>query len=126
MAVKQREYLFSINEYKDPTVLTERKAIALMLVRLIMLEPGTDPLHPLMGVGIKKYRYSGVKDINKLCSEIESQIRTYLPEYQNATVSVEVTKEKLLNIEIAISDVVYVYESATSQIPIKLSDIENN
>ena len=126
MAIKQKVYLFSVNEFKEPSTLIDRQAIALSLMQLILLEPGTDPLHPSMGVGVKKYRFVTQDKIDTLCSEIQSQIQTYLPEYQNATVSVEVTKEKLLNISIAIDDAVYIYDSANSPVPITLNDIQNN
>ena len=53
--VKEREYLMSVNKINEPVVETEQRAIALLLLRLILLEPGSDPLHPDMGVGITKY-----------------------------------------------------------------------
>lgn len=125
MAIKQREYLFSVNEFKEPSKVINKSAIALLLVRLIMMDPGTDPLHPTMGVGIRKYRY-GLNNIDELKSEVEYQIDTFLPCFQNATVCIVITEEKTCNIEITIDDVVYVYDSSNSPIPIYLSDIQNN
>lgn len=125
MAIRQKEYLFSTNEFNEPAVLTEKAAIAILLVRLIMMDPGSDPLHPTMGVGIRKYRY-GFNNVDELQKEVETQIQTFLPCYQNATVVIIVSPDKTCNIEITINDVVYVYDSSIAPIPIKLSDIENN
>lgn len=124
MAIIQKEYLFSINEFKEPSKVVNRDAIALLLVRLIMMKPGTNPLHPDMGVGITEYRY-GLNNVSDLKRRVEDQIETYLPDFQNATVEIKVTEDKMCNIEISIDDVVYIYDSSTAPIPITLSDIKN-
>lgn len=124
MAIIQKEYLFSINEFKEPSKVVNRDAIALLLVRLIMMKPGTNPLHPDMGVGITNYRY-GLNNVSDLKRRVEDQIETYLPDFQNATVEIKVTEDKMCNIEISIDDVVYIYDSSTAPIPITLSDIQN-
>lgn len=124
MAIIQKEYLFSINEFKEPSKVVNRDAIALLLVRLIMMKPGTNPLHPDMGVGITDYRY-GLNNVSDLKRRVEDQIETYLPDFQNATVEIKVTEDKMCNIEISIDDVVYIYDSSTAPIPIALSDIQN-
>ena len=124
MAIKQREYLFSINDFKEPDTITGKRAIATLLVRLILMEPGKDPLHPTMGVNIRKYRF-GLNNVEDLRREVQSQIDTFLPCYQNASVEIKVTPQKTCNIEITINDVVYIYDSSQAPIPIKLSDIES-
>lgn len=125
MPIIQREYLFSVNEFKEPSKVENKSAIALSLVRLIMMDPGTDPLHPDMGVGIKKYRYGGAGNIEELRANIEKQIETYLPCYQTANVSIIVTPDKMCNIEITINDTVFVYDSTSAPIPIYLEDIQS-
>ena len=124
MAVKQREYLFSVNKFNEPEKVEGKNAIALVLVRLIMLDPGSDPLHPTMGVGIRKYRY-GLDNLDELRKTIEYQIETFLPDFQNAEVTLIRTPDHVCNIEITIDDVTYVYDSNTAPIPITLTDIEN-
>jgi hypothetical protein len=124
MAVRQREYLLSVNIYNEPAKAEQQSAIALLLIRLILLEPGSDPLHPLMGVGIRKYRYA-LNQLEELQKRIEDQIATYLPEYQNATVALIRTPDKLCNIEITIDDVTYVYDSSIAPIPISLEDVQS-
>lgn len=125
MAIRQREYLLSTNEFNEPGQLTGKAAIGILLVRLILMDPGTDPLHPTMGVGIRKYRH-GINNIDELRKIIQNQIETFLPCYQNATVAIIVNPDKTCNIEITINDVVYVYDSSIVPVPITLSDIENN
>ena len=91
---------------------------------LIMMEPGDDPLHPDMGIGIKTFRYSLTLD--QLAKRIEDQIATYLPFYQNVSVSIVRTQDKLCNIEIALGDTKYVYDSGSSSKPILLEDIQTS
>lgn len=123
MAVKQREYLFSVNEFNEPKKVENKSAIALLLVRLIMMDPGSDPLHPDMGVGIRNYRYSA-DNLEDLRSRVQTQIETYLPEFQNANVAIIRTPDKVCNIEISIDDITYVYDSSTAPIPITLDDVK--
>lgn len=124
MAVKEREYLLSINEFKEPRTVDKKRAIGLLLVRLIVMEPGSDPLHPTMGVGIRKYRY-GLNNLEELRSEVEYQINTFLPCFPNANVAIVYTPDKICSIEITINDIVYVYDTSKTSTPIKLIDIEN-
>lgn len=122
--VKQREYLLSVNMYNEPAKAEEKAAIALLLIRLILLDPGSDPLHPDMGVGIRKYRYA-LNQLDELQKRIEDQVAQYLPEYQQATVALIRTPDKLCNIEITMDNVTYVYDSSIAPIPISLEDIKN-
>ena len=122
MAVKRKEYLFSTNKYNEPVEVTGKSAIALLLVRLILLEPGSDPLHPDMGVGIKEYRYS-LTQLQDLKKKIEEQIELFLPDFQSASVSIVASNSKVCNIEISIDDTIYVYDSTTAPRPIRLTDI---
>lgn len=120
MAIMHCEYLFSINERNEPRVLKDTEAIGMYLIELITRNPGSDPLHPEMGVGIEKYRY-GLENLEDLRSNIEDQINTYLPMYAGADVSLIETPDHTINIEIAIDDVIYVYDSNSAPIPITLN-----
>lgn len=123
--VKKREYLCSVGQFNTPAVVEGRSAIGLLLIRLILLTPGSDPLHPTMGLGIADYRY-GWENSEELRSALEKQIETFLPEYSDATVLIITNPDKTMNIEISIDDVVYVYDSSTAPVPITLSDIQSN
>ena len=117
--IKEREYCMSIDNFKHPVVYKNQQAIAVLLTRLILLEPGSNPLHPDMGVGITKYRY-GVNNLEELKQNVHNQIVTYLPCFSSPIVNINITDDKLCNIEITIDDVVYVYDSSEAPIPITL------
>ena len=121
--IKEREYLLSTNSFKTPVVCTQKKAIGLLLVRLILLEPGSDPLHPDMGVGIRSYRYS-MNTLDKLKARVEEQIKNYLPCFPAANVTIINTPDHKCNIEITIDDTVYVYDSNEAPVPITLEDVK--
>lgn len=120
---KFKEYVLSFNDFNEPGVLEGKRAIGLLLVRLILMDPGTDPLHPDMGVGIRSYRFA-IGKLEQLRLSVEEQIATYLPEFQAASVAIIECPDKTCNIEITIDDTVYVYESATAPVPITLNDIQ--
>ena len=121
--VKNEEYCCSVNNINRPVELTGNEAIGTRLMNLIMMEPGDDPLHPDMGVGIKRYRYS-INTLDKLRERVEQQIATYLPFYQAAVVSIITTPDKICNIEITIGRTVYIYDSGNSSKPIVLDDLK--
>ena len=125
MAIKEKEYVLSVNKFKEPRSVEEHRAVGLLLVRLILMDPGCDPLHPKMGVAIRKYRY-GLNNIETLRKDVQDQIDTYLPCFPNATVNIIITPDKICNIEITIDEVKYVFDSAQSGIPITLNDIQIN
>ena len=89
-----------------------------------MMEPGDEPLHPDMGVGLKTFRY-GVNNLDKLKARVENQIATSLPFYQNVNVAIIRTPDKVCNIEITIGNTLYVYDSNEVTKPIKLEDIQS-
>ena len=53
-----KEYVIGTNDFKQPEEYLGKKAVGLLVERLLLLEPGTDPMRPEMGVGlVSKYRY---------------------------------------------------------------------
>lgn len=123
MSIKNREYCCSVSKINRPVVIEGNDAIGTRLMNLIMMEPGDDPLHPDMGVGIKSFRYS-LNTLDNLKKRIEEQINTYLPFYQGAVVSIVTTPDKICNIEISIGSTVYVYDSENASKPIVLTDLK--
>lgn len=124
MALKRKEYLLTVDKYNRPFSVTGNEAVSLNLVRLILLNPGSDPLHPEMGVGLKNYRYA--LSLSELTKRIEDQINTYLPQYTNASVDIIRTPDRVANIEITIDDTVYVYDSSNMPISIDLDQIQSS
>lgn len=122
MSIKNKEYAFTINALKRPASVKDYDAIGARLMELIMMEPGDDPLHPDMGVGLRTYRF-GINNLDKLKKRIEEQIATYLPFYQSVSVSLITTPDHICNIEITIGDMVYIYDSTQVSKPIKLDEL---
>ena len=119
-----KEYLLKVTPFSEPKVATGREAIATMLSRIILLEPGTNPLHPTMGVGlVSKYRFLDSEDKKmRLKNDISKQVETFLPEYQLLEVDLEYSSDKTVDIKIMIDDAIFIYDSSEI-IPISLSNI---
>jgi hypothetical protein len=122
MSIKNKEYVFSVDKFNKPTNVTGKNAIGTRLMELIMMEPGDDPLHPDMGVGIKRFRYT-INTLDQLQTRLQDQINTYLPFYQSVSITIIPTPDKIVNIEITIGDTRYIYDSSVMSKPIVLDDI---
>ena len=110
--VKQREYLLTVDEFSNPQVVEGKSAVALLLSRLILLEPGSDPLHPDMGVGIRRYRFNSNKNVlSEIQKVIEQQVDMFLPTFQGSEVQLILNDDKTMNINITVGDTTYVYSS---------------
>lgn len=119
--IKNREYLCSVNRINEPIVEKDQRAIALLLLRLILLDPGSDPLHPDMGVGIRRYRFT-VETLDELKERVATQIDTYLPDYSASDVSIIINENHTCNIEITVGNTIYTYDSNEAPVPITLTD----
>ena len=110
MAAKRKEYCLSLDNFNRPAEITGGEAVAYLIARLIMLEPGSDPLHPTMGVGlVSKYRYS--TKMEELKTDIKDQISTWLPDFVSDTdISLIVTPDKVLNVEIILKSSGEIYK----------------
>ena len=122
MAVKAREYMLSIDNLSRPKVLEGQEAVAHLLIRLLLLNPGSNPLHPDMGVGLKDFRFC-IGRVQELEERIKDQIRTYLTEFAFSEVKIiQISAQKICNIEITVGDTVYIYDSNTMPIQITLDE----
>lgn len=85
-----KEPLITLNKFQRPVELQGQDAEIMLIIRLILLEPGTIQTHPEMGVGlISLYRYTVDVDLDKLRSRIQNQISTYLPMFTTVEVRVD-------------------------------------
>lgn len=105
---KKKEYFISLDKFNRPAEVTGEKAEAVLLARLILMNPGSNPLHPSMGIGIKqRYRFSMDK-LPELQKEIQEQMNQYLPEFaDDLSINIILTPDKILNIEIMTATTVY-------------------
>lgn len=118
-----REYLLDMDNFNKPKILTDQQAIAALLTRLILLEPGTNPLFPTMGVGlVSKYRYMMQDKEQQLKDDIRNQIQRFLPQANCTNVNLVYNADKTIDIEITVDDTVFVYQS-NKLIPITLQDL---
>jgi len=104
--VDDTEPLLSVDKYYRPLVVKNINYATLLLVRLILLEPGTIQTHPDCGVGlVSKFRYSTGVDIQKLETRIAEQISRYLPQFTLAKIKCELdTDEKIIKIYITTNE----------------------
>jgi hypothetical protein len=121
-----KEYLLTTNEFLVPDHVEGSNALGLLMLRLLLLQPGQNPLHPDMGVGLgPKYRFITEDDMNMLQDRVQDQINTYLPnEFITKTnVYMQIKPTHYLKIVITAEDTNYVYDTEESDTPIELSDL---
>ena len=123
MATKRKEYCLSLDNFNRPAELNGGEAVAYLIARLIMLEPGSDPLHPTMGVGlVSRYRYS--TKMEELKNDIKNQISIWLPDFVSDTdISLIVTPDKVLNVEIILKSTEEIYTFSVNPTEHTLSEI---
>lgn len=93
--VDKTEPLLSVDKYYKPLVAKDENYVTLLLVRLILLEPGTFQTHPDCGVGlVSKFRYATDVDMVELQKRIKDQIMLYLPQYSLVNVKCELGDNK--------------------------------
>lgn len=101
------EFGFSVDDFENPVQYKNPEAIATLLTRLLLLEPGLFQSHPDMGVGlISRFRYSVEGSAKELKSEFERQIAKYLPQFDGVRVSVK-QKDQTFYIGCEIDEVIY-------------------
>lgn len=110
-----KEHVLSLNDFGMPKVFDADDAMYVMIIRILLLEPGTFQSHPEMGVGIRsRYRYKSGEDILiSLQNDIINQINKYLPEL--TAVDVTLTMQgQVLGIIINTSNGAYVISYDTT------------
>lgn len=81
-----------------------------------MMKPGTDFLHPEMGIDIVgRYRYSEENDMDDLQEEINNQVTTYFPNYNTVSVSANFEGANIIT-KINIDDTLYTFSSNDSEV----------
>lgn len=121
------EHLIATDVYNKPHTIKNKDALAVLIIRLLLMDPGTNPLHPEMGVGlVSRYRFSSSSDMTTLNSEISDQMKNFLPKFSYTNVSCSV-KEGNIIVNISIDDTLYTFTTETDDskiLPgqIKLSD----
>lgn len=100
------EHLMSIGNTQLPSIIKGVDGDKVMIMRLILMEPGLIQTHPDMGVGlVSRYRYKDVETIKaELPANVKKQIETYLPHLQEVDVNVGfITQNNKTNVTITIN-----------------------
>ena len=94
------EYLLDVDKRHQPKVFTKYEGARINVFRLIMLEPGTFPTHPTLGVGlVSRWRFRDVDTIkSSLASTIEAQLKDFMPQLIDPQVTVTIVNNNNKNI----------------------------
>ena len=109
-----KDVFFDVNKFNEPLEVSGHDAIFYLIVRLMLMNPGTSEINPDMGVGlVTKWRYCDHSDIQRLKNNIEDQISRFLPKLQGVRVNIEPDKEDgtELLIDIEVNDVLYTFKT---------------
>lgn len=110
MPKELHEYNLSTDHFKQPEVIKNREAVGLLIARLILLEPGTNPNRPDMGVGlVSHFREMFPNDLPSLKRRLYNQLSTYLPQYANAEIELTAAPNDQLEFKITIDENVFKY-----------------
>lgn len=126
MATNYTAHTLSVNDISRENIITGGKAIAIQIVRLILLEPGINSLYPTMGCGIRQLCAGKTEnDIPAITDVINAQIQEFLPEFQSVGLSIGIDEtNKALFIDITVDSTIYKYSTTeTASGPIYLSSL---
>ena len=108
------EGLFTTDSYNKPMVLKDKDALAILLLRLLIMVPGTNRQHTEMGVDIRgRYEYSSEDEIDELNDEISKQIEIYLPNYASGAIVNCSSENRVLKVSINVDGTVFNFSSGT-------------
>lgn len=117
------EYLLSTNNFREPRVLENRDSCAILLMRLLLLEPGSIPEQPEMGIGIiTRYLFADLSSIDQLRLDIQKQVSIFLPELIAVTVQVYMIKKEL-RVQITVDGVLYSFDTDASNKSLSVSNL---
>ena len=119
------EYLLAVDNYNKPSKITGKKAEYYLIMKLLIMVKGENPLFPAAGLGlIQNYRYCTEDDIPQLEEDINDQMTTYLPTLLIDNVSVSLEDGNLIiSISSSENETTYNY---SSQDQFGLDAIEDN
>lgn len=121
------EYLLTTDNFSNPKTETGMKAVGIIIIRLLLLVPGTNPRHPEMGVGLGTiYRFITEDELSNLQEVIEYQMSTYLPqEFQGVLVDLSIDDDNCLVVTIIIDGIAFTFETKGTSGEVQLSEILN-
>ena len=98
-----KEYALSIDSFNTPTEYTNARAIAVDIIRLFLLEPGTLQNNPECGIGLySRYKFTNSDRLHELEETAKEQIQTYLAPMSSITVDCSFIEVNVLLIRMTI------------------------
>lgn len=126
-----QEHVLSLNNFNMPKVYDGSDANYILIVRLLLLEPGKYQSHPTMGIGLKsRYRYNNDDNfLINLKNDIKKQITAYLPELITTDISLTIMENNVLGIVIRSNDngaYVLAYDNENNKIDVAATYVLEN
>lgn len=117
-----KENVLSLNNFGMPKVFNENDSAYVLIIRLLLLEPGKFQSHPDMGIGIRsRYRFNNDENfLMNLQNDIKKQMDKYLPELSATEVTLT-TNNQVLGIIINTAEGAYVVSYDTANEVMKAS-----
>ena len=118
------DYALSIDNFNHPKILKDKDCAINLVIKLMLLNPGSIESFPKMGVGlVENWRYMTEDDIPALTREIENQIATYLPHLSNVQVDLRLDSNKVLYANLVFDGAMVLISSNLETKEVKLINI---
>jgi hypothetical protein len=101
MPIYKDECFLGVDDFGRNKIIKGADANAYRIQNLIMMEPGTDPALPEMGIGIKNFQFNLAtpEEISTVSALIEQQIAKWLPDIIVDDLVVELLNNETLGIK---------------------------
>ena len=118
-----KEATLSTDDFSKPKVLKDHDAVYTLIVRLLLLEPGSIQGEPEMGIGLlSNYRFADEDKIDDLKEDLDHQLTTYLPDFQSIETKIYL-EDSILRIQVTIDGILFSFEVNESSEGLKLSSL---
>lgn len=86
-----KDYGFSVNAYGKCQEYTDKDAIILAIRNILLSKPGNYPMHPSIGMNIKKYKFEFLDDdtVKSIQSELNRAIADNIPDLKGISAVVK-------------------------------------
>lgn len=85
-----KDFDFSYGEYGKASEYYNSSAIAIAIKNILLSRPGNFPMHPSLGMNIRKYQFEFMDDITikSIQNELKRSIALYIPDASDITVEI--------------------------------------
>jgi len=86
----KKEFILEVGSFKRAKEVGGKVSLARKIQTLLLMDPGTMPNMPEMGVGLSDFRFEGLDDttLNLVRKRVEEQVRRYIPDANLDSVSI--------------------------------------